>query len=91
MMKIIPGSLEAIEKGCICEVEIDQATEEESYLINENCPVHGHVIKQHKKNIINAAIMGMHKMITDLEKHLLIMNILWVIITVCMLYKMSKQ
>jgi len=92
-MDIIPGSLEAIDKGCICQVDIDQDTGEEAYFISENCPVHGDVVKQHKRNILDQSIITArtaYKIVKDLERHFFIMNILWIIIIVLILYKLSK-
>lgn len=63
----VPGSLEAIEKGCLCEVEIDPETNRECYIINHKCPVHGIMSGHIKKTNLNNIIL---KKIEAIEAHI---------------------
>jgi len=93
-MDIIPGSLEAIDKGCICQVDIDQDTGEEAYFISEHCPVHGDVVRQHKRNVLDQSIMDAGKaytLIKEIENHLFRLNLLWVVVMICVLYVIFKK
>lgn len=80
----VPGSLDAIEKGCICEVEIDRNSGEESYLIKNHCPVHG---TMHKHIKVVSAIDKLDM----IEKHMFTLVCLFSVLVVLIIFLVFKN
>ncbi len=54
-----PGSFEAIESGCVCKIEENNfglgrtlGSERRSYLIDQNCPVHGGGVRKDDTSMV---------------------------------------
>ena len=79
----MPGTLDAIERGCTCEVVYEDPADDKNpiYILNPKCPVHRAMAKECKtmhEEVQDRRYVAIRSHLRQIERHFMYMTILWV-------------